>query len=76
MSHITYCTLNDSYSIGQNVTLRILPSVETPCKNLQYAAIYREVLTQEKRDCTFWNCQNHSFNLICITLMSDKKHRS
>ena len=62
--------------IGQNVTLKILHSVKTPSKNLQYAAIFREVLTLEKRDYTFWNCQNHSFNLICITLRSDKEHRS
>ena len=55
------------------MTLRILPSVKTPCKNLQYAAIFREVLTLEKRDYTFWKSQNHSFDLMCITLRSDKK---
>ena len=36
------------------------------------AAISLEVLALERSDYTFWNCQIHSFNLVCVPYRSDQ----
>ena len=40
------------------------------------AVISLKVLALEKRNYTRQNCQNHTFNLICMSFRSDKKHES